>query len=86
VVERKKKTIQEIARTMLNESKLPEKLWRDSIYTTIQILNRAHLRPNHDKIPYELWLGKPASVKHFRTFGSKCYIKSDEDKIGKFDP
>jgi regulator of extracellular matrix RemA (YlzA/DUF370 family) len=44
------------------------------------------LRPNHDKTPYELWFGRPTSVKHFRTFGSKCYIKNDEDNLGKFDP
>ena len=44
------------------------------------------MRPNHDKTPYELWFGRPASVKHFRTFGSKYYIKNDEHNLGKFDP
>jgi hypothetical protein len=38
-VERKNRTVQEAARTMLNESKLTDKLWRDEIYTTIHILN-----------------------------------------------
>jgi hypothetical protein len=86
VVERKNRTVQEAARTMLNEAKLTDKFWRDAIYTTIHILNRAQLRPNHDKTPYELWFGRPTSVKHFRIFGSKCYIKNDEDNLGKFDP
>jgi hypothetical protein len=86
VVERKNITVQEAARTMLNEAKLPDKFWRDAIYTIVHILNRAQLRPNHDKTPYELWFGRPTSVKHFRTFGSKCYIKNDEDNLGKFDP
>jgi hypothetical protein len=44
------------------------------------------LRPNHDKTPYELWFGRPSYVKHFKTFGSKCYIKNDEDNLEKFDP
>ena len=44
------------------------------------------MRANHDKTPYELWFGRPTFVKHFRTFGSKCYIKNDEDNLGKFDP
>jgi hypothetical protein len=35
--------------------------------------------------PYELWKGRPANVKHFRVFGSKCYIKKEDKKIGKFD-
>jgi hypothetical protein len=32
-----------------------------------------------------LWFGRPTSVKHFRVFGSKCYIKRDDDSLGKFD-
>jgi hypothetical protein len=86
VVERKNRTVQEATRTMLIEAKLPKKLWRDAIYTTIHILNRDELRHNHEKPPYELWFGRPASVKHFRTFGIKCYIKNDEENLGKFDP
>jgi hypothetical protein len=86
VVERKNIIVQEDERTMLNEAKLPDKFWRDAIYTTINILNRAQLRPNHDKTHYELWFGWPTSVKQFRTFGSKCYIKNDDDNLGKFDP
>jgi hypothetical protein len=31
-------------------------------------------------------LGKLAYVKHFRVFGSKFYIKNDEDNLGKLDP
>ena len=38
-----------------------------------------------DKTPYELWFGRPGSVKYFRDFGSKCYIKIDDDNLGKFD-
>ena len=86
VVERKNRTVQEVARPMLNEAKIPDKFWRYAIHTTVHILNRAQLRPNHDKTPYELWFGRPTSVKHFRTFGSKCYINSDEDNVGKFVP
>ena len=71
---------------MLNEAKLREFFWRDAIYTTFHILKWAQLWPNHDKTPYELWFGRPTSVKHFRTFGSKCYIKNDEDNLGKFEP
>jgi len=70
---------------MLNESKLPEFFWRDAIYTIVHILNRAQLGANNEKTPYELWFGKPSSVKHFRVFGNKCYIKRDEYNLGKFD-
>jgi hypothetical protein len=40
---------------------------------------------NSDKTPYELWFGRPASIKHFKAFGSKCYIKNNDDHLGKFD-
>jgi hypothetical protein len=86
VVERKNRTVQEAERTMMNEDKLPYMFWRYEIYPSFHILNRAQLRSNHDKTPYELWFGRPTSVKHFIVFRSKCYIKKDVDNLGKFDP
>ena len=29
--------------------------------------------------------GRPASIKHFKVFGSKCYIKNNDEHIGKYD-
>jgi hypothetical protein len=43
------------------------------------------LRNNTDKTPYELWKARPANVKHFIVFGSKCYIKRKDGRMGKFD-
>ena len=40
---------------------------------------------NKDKTPYELWYGRPTSVKYFRVFGSNFSIKRNEDDLGKFD-
>jgi len=76
--------VQEMTKTMLNESKLVDIFWGQEVHTTIHILNRGLLKSNSDKTPYELWKGRPTNVKHFRVFGSKCYIKR-EDGIGKFD-
>jgi hypothetical protein len=85
VVERKNKTIQEMARTMLKDSKLTDIFWVQAVHTTVHIQNRGMLRNNSDKTPYELWKGRPTNVKHFRVFGSKCYIKREDGRIGKFD-
>jgi hypothetical protein len=41
--------------------------------------------PHSDKTPYELWFGRPASIKHFKVFGSKCYINNNDENIGKYD-
>jgi hypothetical protein len=70
---------------MLNEAKLPYLYWREEIYTTIYILDITQLRFNHDKTPYALWFGIPTLVKHFRVFGRECYIKINDDNLGKFD-
>jgi hypothetical protein len=75
----------EMARTILNDSQLNENFWGQAVYTSIHIMNRGLLRNDSDKTPYELWMGKSANVKHFRIFGSRCYIKRDDGKIGKFD-
>jgi hypothetical protein len=74
-----------MARTMLKDSKLGDIFWVQEVHTTVHILNRGMLRSNNDKTPYELWKGRPMNVKHFRVFGRKCYIKREDNKIGKFD-
>ena len=79
-------TVQEVARIILNEAKLPDVYWREAIYTSVYILNIGQIIFNNEKIPYQLWYGIPTSVKYFRVFGSKCYIKRNEDDIGNFDP
>jgi FtsZ-interacting cell division protein YlmF len=28
-----------------------------------------------------LWFGRPASIKHFKVFGSKCYIKNNDENL-----
>ena len=85
VVESKNRIVQEAGRTMLNEAKLLNSFWREAVYTTVYTLNRGQLRVNKDKTPYELWYGKPDSVKYFKVFGGNYYIKRNEDDLGKFD-
>ena len=74
-----------MARVVFNDSKLDDKLWVQAIDTIIFIINRGMLRNNCNMTPYELWKGRPANVKYFKIFGSKCYIKREDQKLGKFD-
>ena len=80
------KTIQPMAHTMLDESRTPDTFCREAAHTAVNILNKAHVRVNSDKTPYELWYGNLPTVKNFRVFGSKCFIKDNDKKIGKFEP
>ena len=85
VEKRKNMSIQQIATAMMQERNIPQTYWAEAVHTIVHILNKAHLIPNFDKTPYELWHGKPTSVKHFRVFGRKCFIKNNDEKLGKYD-
>jgi hypothetical protein len=73
-----------MARAMIDESKVPNRFWEVVIRNTINILKKSHIRVNNNKTPYELWHGRSGSIKHFEIFGSKCYIKRNEDNLGNF--
>ena len=70
----------------MNERNISQTYWVEAIHTVVHLLNKSHLWPNSDhNTPYELWFGRPASIKHFKVFGSKCYIKNNDENIGKYD-
>jgi hypothetical protein len=85
VVERQNRSVQQMERSMMNERNIPQTYWVEEIHTTVHILNKSHLTPQSDKTPYELWFGRPASIKHFKVFWSKCYIKNNDENLGKYD-
>jgi hypothetical protein len=74
-----------MARTMLMDSRLTNVFWVQAMHIIVHILNRRMLKNNSDKTPYELLKGILENVNHFRVFESKCYIKSEDGRIGKFD-
>jgi hypothetical protein len=85
VVERQNRSVQQMERSMMNERNISQTYWVEKIHTTVYILNKNHLRPHSEKTPYELWFGRPPSIKHFKVFGSKCYINNNDENIGKYD-
>ena len=74
-----------MARSMMNERNIYQTYWVEATDTVVHILIKAHLRPNSDKIPYELLFGRPASIKKFKVFGSKCHIKNNDEHLRKCD-
>ncbi|THV56149.1 transposase, partial [Flagellimonas alvinocaridis] len=86
VVERKNRTLEEMARTMLCENNLPKYFWAEAIHSACYILNRALIRPILKKTPYELFVGRKPNISHLRAFGCKCYVHNNgKDNLGKFD-
>ena len=66
VVERKNRTVGEMASAMLNDSKISDVFWVHAVHKTVHILNRGFLRTKIDQTPHGLWKGRPKNVKHFR--------------------
>ncbi|KAH9767789.1 hypothetical protein KPL71_011399 [Citrus sinensis] len=86
VVERKNRSIQEMARTTLNENSLPKYFWAEAVNTACYVLNRVLIRPNLNKTPYELWKDRKPNIGYFKVFGCKCFVLNTKDNLGKFDP
>jgi transposase InsO family protein len=84
VVERKNRTLVEMARTMLDEHRTPRHFWADAISTACYISNRIFLRSILHVTPFELRFGCKPSVSHFRPFQYKCFVLK-RDNLDKFE-
>jgi transposase InsO family protein len=86
VVERKNRTLLDMARTMLDEYKTPDWFWAEAINTACYSINRLYLHRILKKTSYELLTGKKPNVSYFRVFGSKCFILVKRGRKPKFAP
>jgi hypothetical protein len=73
-MERKNRTLVEMARMMLDEHRTPRCFWADAICTTCYISNRIFLRLILHLTPFELHFDYKHYVSHLRPFGCKCFI------------
>ena len=86
MVERKNRTLQEMARTMMIASKIANQFWAEAINTACYTINRCMTRPLLEKTPYELLKGRKPNISHLRVFGCKCFIHNNgKNLLGKFD-
>jgi hypothetical protein len=86
VVERKNRTLIDMARTMLGEFKTPEWFWSEVVNTACHAINRLYLHHLLKKTSYKLLTGNKPNVSYFRVFGSKCYILVKKGRHSKFAP
>jgi hypothetical protein len=86
VVERKNRTLLDMARTMLDEHKTPDQFWAKAINTACYSINRLYLHRILKKTSYELLTGKKPNVSYFRVFGRKCFILIKRGRNSKFAP
>jgi len=71
---------------MLDESGTPTTFLGEAAFITVTILNKANVWVNSTQTPHELWYGKTPTIKYFKFFGRKCFIKRTDEKLVKFEP
>jgi hypothetical protein len=86
VMERKNRTLLDMARTMLDEYKTPDRFWAEAINTACYSINWFYLHRILKKTSYELLTSKKPNVLYFRVFGSKCFILIKRGRKSKFAP
>ncbi|GKC75005.1 retrovirus-related pol polyprotein from transposon TNT 1-94 [Tanacetum coccineum] len=83
VVERRNRTLMEVARTTLIFSKASMFLWAEVVATTCYTKNRSLIHSRHNKTPYELVHDKKPDLTFLRIFGALCYPTNDSEDLGK---
>jgi transposase InsO family protein len=85
IVERKNRTLIDMARSMLSEYNVSQSFWAEAINTACYSSNRLYCHPMLEKTPYELLNGRRPNIAYFQVFGCKCYILKKGKRLGKFD-
>ena len=86
VVERKNRTLHEMARTMLNENGLSKYFWAEAVNTACYVVNMTHIHCILKRTPYKLWKGRLPNISYFHAFGCKCFVHNNgKETLGKFD-
>ena len=66
VAEQQNRTLIEMTRTMLTESKLPKYLWAEALSTAAYLRNRSPTRAVEGMTPFEALYGQKPNVKNLR--------------------
>ena len=85
VAERFNRTLVEMVRSMLADSKLPKTFWAEALATAIYLRNRSLTKPVEGKTPYEAAYGKKPNVGHLKVFGCSAYSYVPKDERQKLD-
>ncbi|GJS76552.1 putative ribonuclease H-like domain-containing protein [Tanacetum coccineum] len=85
VAKRRNRTLIEVARTMLADSKLPTTFWAEAVNTACYVQNRVLVVKPHNKTLYELFRCRTPALSFMRPFGCHVTILNTLDYLGKFD-
>ncbi|GBN86016.1 Retrovirus-related Pol polyprotein from transposon TNT 1-94 [Araneus ventricosus] len=86
IAERKNRTLLDIARCSLIQSKLSLSFWAEAIANANYTKNRLPSKSLQGKSPYELWHGKVPNIGYFKTFGCEAFVWNNKKNREKFEP
>ncbi|RDX93043.1 hypothetical protein CR513_24745, partial [Mucuna pruriens] len=73
LVERRNRTLLDMARCMIKGKGLPNCYWGEAVTTAAYVLNRCPTKRLQSVTPKEAWTGDKPMVNHLRIFGSLSY-------------
>ena len=80
VVERKNRSLKEMATCMMGAKTLPPKFLAEAINYETYIKNRVPHKHIYGMTPLESWSGHKPDVTHFRIFGSRAWARIPTEK------
>jgi hypothetical protein len=84
LVERKNRTLIDMARSILSEYNVSDSFWAESINTACHASNRLYYHRFFNKTPYELLIGRKPNISYFQVVGCKCNILKKGTLLSKF--
>lgn len=85
IVERKHRTILDMARALKFQASVPLKFWSECVTTIVYLINRIPSKVLHYKSPFEMLYSEPPSFSHIKTFGCLYYAACPKI-LDKFSP
>nr|CCI55318.1 PH01B001I13.14 [Phyllostachys edulis] len=76
VIERRNRTVMDMARSFLKSKMMSCKLWAEAVRHSVYILNRIQTKALDGMTPYEAWSGRKPSLEHMRIFGCIAHAKN----------
>ena len=85
VAKRKNQTIDEMARSMLNDKKFPNDYWAKAMAIDVHMLNISPTKAMRNITTYEAWFYREPTVSHLKVFECIAYGLIDESDQGKMN-
>ena len=85
VVERKNRSVMEMARSLLKSMEIPGIFWAEAVRHSVYLLNRLPTKSMGYRTPYEGWNGRKPHLGHLRIFGCKGHVKIVGTHLKKLD-